>query len=101
MLLIEDGFHFIDQRPDSRLFLRRCLEVFGDMPPHDNKAVPGVYGVAVVMGERQLVFDNDFGLSAKGAVLVFGHAGAFLAVVADEPASCIERRLNPVKFLAF
>jgi len=70
VLFIDDGFHFIDQRPDSRFFFCRRLKVLSDVPAHDNQAMTAVNRVAVIVGIRQLILDNSSGLATKNTILV-------------------------------
>ncbi len=70
VFLIDDDFHFIDQRPDGRFFFSSCLKVFSNMPAWDDQAMAGVDRIAVVVGKSQLIFDNNFRFAAKGAILV-------------------------------
>jgi len=70
VLLVDDGFHFIDQRPDGGFFFSSRLEVFSNMPSWNNQAMSWVDRVAVVVGKSQLIFDNNLRVAAKGAVLV-------------------------------
>ena len=70
VLLVDDGFHFIDQRPDGGFFFSSRLEVFSNMPARDDQAMASVNRVTVVVGKNQLVFDDNLRFAAKGAVLV-------------------------------
>ena len=70
IFFIEDNFHFIDQRPDSRFFFGSRLKVISNMPARDDQAMTSVNRVAVVMSKSQLVFDDNLRFAAKGAVLV-------------------------------
>jgi len=81
VLLVYDGFHFIDQRPDGHFLFCSCLEVFANVPVGNHQAMTRIDRVAVEMSERQAVFDNDFGVAAKGTIMMFGHDNGFLVRV--------------------
>jgi len=85
VLPVDDGFHFIDQRPDGRFFFCCCLKVFADVPAGNHQAMAGIDRVTVKMGKCQVVFDNDFGVTAKWTVMMFGHDYGFLAMVLGTP----------------
>jgi hypothetical protein len=98
---VDDDFHFINQRPDSRFFLGRRLKIFSHMPARDNQAMAGVNRVAVIVGKSQFVFDNPLRLATKDTILVLRHVYAFLAREADEPAARFKMPLNRMTFPEF
>jgi len=71
VLLIDDAFHFIDQFPDSRFFFSRGLKVFSNMPARNDQAMARARRVTVIVGIRQLIFDDNFRIPAKGTILMF------------------------------
>jgi hypothetical protein len=98
-LLVNNGFHFINQRPDRGFLRRGCLEVLRNVTARNYQAMAGVDRVAIVMRKGEFVLDDDLGFTAKDTILVFGHIPDFLAKENKEPVSGFKKPQNRRAFL--